>query len=106
MPWDKLGLGRVAHILTVQKAIEENVTSIDAGRGFYDFKLNLGGETLKVILLRITADNLMSRVKAVLITKLSSIIHLLYYRIWFNRISPLLPFKRHHLWELWIRTRI
>ena len=63
-PWDKSGLGRVAHILTVKKAIEENVKVIDAGRGFYDHKLFLGGKILKVFLIRITANGLLSRAKS------------------------------------------
>ncbi len=46
------------------------------------------------------------RLRASLFASLSRLLHLCYYRIWFSRLAPRLPFKRRPLWKLWIRTRL
>jgi CelD/BcsL family acetyltransferase involved in cellulose biosynthesis len=104
--WDKLGLGQIAHTLTVEKAIEESVFEIDAGRGHYDHKLKLGGVEYPVISFIAGKNNLGSIIRIRLFCFFSRLINLLYYRIWFNRIAPKLPLKRRPLWKLWIRTRL
>jgi CelD/BcsL family acetyltransferase involved in cellulose biosynthesis len=105
-PWDNYGLGQMTHVFTVKHAIEEDVKYIDAGRGMYDHKIHLGGQTTNICTMRIVSNKLPSRVKTFIAVIFSKIIHFWYYRIWFNRISPKLSFKRHPLWKIWIQTRI
>lgn len=104
--WDKYGLGQLAHMLTVEKAITEGVSEIDAGRGYYEHKLKLGGQEFSFFSYLIYKNTFGSIVRVYLFTLLSHILNFLYYRVWFNRLASKLPFKRRPLWKLWIRTRL
>jgi CelD/BcsL family acetyltransferase involved in cellulose biosynthesis len=104
--WDKLGLGQMSHIMTVEKAAEEAVCEIDAGRGHYQHKLNLGGKEYPVVSFLVSNRSFRCIVRARLFSLFSGMLHFLYYRVWFNRLAPKLPFKRWPLWKLWVRTRL
>jgi hypothetical protein len=104
--WDKYGLGIIGHIMTVDKAIEEGVTQIDAGRGHDEHKINLGGQEHPVVSFLITRKSLGSIVRIRLFSVISWLLNLLYYRIWFKHLVSCLPIKRQPLWKLWIRTRL
>lgn len=104
--WDKYALGRIGLIKEIEIAIAESVQEIDAGAGHYDYKIKLGGEEHFLYSFLMTRSNPFCRLRAFLFLKLSHILHYFYYRVWFNRLAPKLPFKRKPLWKLWIRTRL
>jgi CelD/BcsL family acetyltransferase involved in cellulose biosynthesis len=104
--WDKYGLGRIGLIKEIEMAITEGVREIEAGAGHYDYKIKLGGEEHPLFTFLLVKKQLFCRCRALLFSKLSNILHFCYYRIWFNRLAPKLPFKRQPLWKLWIRTRL
>lgn len=104
--WDKYSLGSLLHIMRVERAIEEGVNEIEAGRGHYSHKLHLGGKEFPLVSYLISKKSINSIFRTHLFYFFSRILNLLYYRIWFNRLAPKLPFKRKPLWKLWIRTRL
>jgi CelD/BcsL family acetyltransferase involved in cellulose biosynthesis len=103
---DKYGLGQIAHILTVEKAIDEGIREIDTGRGHYNHKLKLGGEEYPVVGYLLCKKSIKSILRVHLLDWFSQMLHFCYYKIWFSRLAPKLPFKRKSLWKLWIRTRL
>jgi len=106
MKWDKYSLGSLLHVMRIESAIEEGVNEIDAGRGHYSHKLHLGGKEIPLAALLISKKSTYSILRTHLFYFCSRMLHLFYYRIWFNRLAPKLPFKRKPLWKLWIRTRL
>jgi len=104
--WNKYGLGRIGLIKEIEMAVDEGVHEIEAGAGHYDYKIKLGGKEYSLYTIMLVRKQLFCRLRAFFFTKFSSLLHFCYYRIWFNRIAPKLPFKRRPLWKLWIRTRL
>ncbi|MBN1816834.1 MAG: GNAT family N-acetyltransferase [Sedimentisphaerales bacterium] len=104
--WDKYGLGQLTHMMTVEKAMEEGIEEIEAGRGHYDHKLKLGGREFPVLSFVIGKRSFFGLLRGRLFCMFADCLHLMYYRIWFNRLAPKLPLKRRPLWKLWIRTRL
>jgi len=104
--WDKYALGRIGLIKEIEMAIAEGVQEIDAGSGHYDYKIKLGGQEHFLYSILLTRKQPFCRLRAFLFLKFSRVLHFFYYRVWFNRLAPKLPFKRKPLWKLWIRTRL
>lgn len=105
-PWDKFGLGRLTHILTVEWAIAEGVRVIEAGRGHYSHKLKLGGRECPAVSAVFGRAGFGGRLKTRLFCRLSKLLTFFYYKLWFSRVAPRLPFRRAPLWRLWIRTQV
>jgi hypothetical protein len=74
-------------------------------RGKYKHKLEMGGEllTMKNIFVRRKGPFVFAKI--CILQALARILDLCYYKIWFLRLAPKLPFKRKALWGLWARTR-
>jgi CelD/BcsL family acetyltransferase involved in cellulose biosynthesis len=104
--WDRLGLGRVGQVKTIERAIAEGAARIDAGPGHYDYKLQLGGTEYPLMSMMIMANRFGSRLRGRSFAALADVLHLLYYRIWFKRLAVRLPLRRRPLWEIWIRSRL
>ena len=104
--WDQFSLGRYLHCTTVERAIAEGATQIDAMRGMYDYKLQLGGTLLKLQSIAILRRGVFSGARVRWARFAARMLHLLYYRIWFGRVAPRVPFLRRPLWRRWIRSRI
>lgn len=103
---DRYSLGQTSHVLTAERLLEEKACEIDSGPGHYPHKLQLGGEERDLVSVLVSADGRRCRLRVSALQLLSRLVHLLYYRIWFNRLAPRLPFPRKPLWKLWIRTRM
>ena len=104
--WDKFALGRIGLIKEIEMAITEGVQEIEGGAGHYDYKIKLGGEEHPLYAFFLVKTQPLCRCRAFLFMKLSELLHFCYYRAWFIRLAPKLPFKRKPLWKLWIRTRL
>jgi CelD/BcsL family acetyltransferase involved in cellulose biosynthesis len=103
---DRFGLGRVGLLQLIETMIEEGMRRIEAGVGHYEYKLRLGGEELMVRSILVVADRYGSAVRARLFLAFSYVLHLVYYRIWFGRIAPHLPWAPRPLWRFWVRLRL
>lgn len=101
----KISIGRVVFSEQVKKALDEGVRCIDSMQGKYEHKLRLGGKLFPVRSICIFPKRLLVLIRVSLFRALARFLHLCYYRIWFCRMAPKLPFKRRSLWKIWIRTR-
>ncbi len=103
--WERYGVGRVAMVERLRRAISDGIRRIEAGPGHYEYKLRLGGMEYPLESVLIAANRPLARIKGRLLRAISRLLNLLYYRIWFNRIAPRLPLPRRPLWKIWVRTR-
>jgi CelD/BcsL family acetyltransferase involved in cellulose biosynthesis len=104
--WDEFGLGTIGLVEKMEMSIKEGRKWIEAGIGHYDYKLNWGGEEYAVRSILVAANRIGPRLRCTLFFRFAALLNLLYYRIWFLRVAPKLPFRRRPLWRLWIRSRI
>ncbi len=101
-----IGPGRIAFCEIIKKAIGEGVQVIDAMRGTYEHKLKLGGKLFAIRGIYLIRKSISSKIKCAILHKISYLIHLGYYKIWYCRIAPKLPIKFGPLWKYWIRTNL
>lgn len=87
-------------------AIDEDVEYIDAMRGKYDYKMRLGGKLFPIRNIYLIASRLLTVIRVSTFWAMARLLNLLYYKIWFCRLAPKLPFKRRPLWKIWIRSRL
>ena len=104
--WDQYSLGRHLHCATVERSIAEGATQIDAMKGMYDYKVQLGGRIVGLQSISIVRRSATASVRVRCTRFLARALHLVYYRIWFNRVVSRFPSLRRPLWRRWIRSRI
>jgi len=100
-----VSIGSILYAEQVKNAIKEGVRCIDMMQGRDEYKLRLGGKIFPVRTIYIFPKKLFVLIRVYLFRALSWLLNFCYYRIWFCRIAPKLPFKRRPLWQIWIRTR-
>jgi hypothetical protein len=86
--------------------MRENIRRVEAGMGHYDYKMQFGGEELKVRSFLITAVRPGAALRARLFLRISDLLHFFYYRVWRLRLASRLPLSRRPLSRTWIRCRI
>jgi len=104
--WDRYGIGRIGVLKIIEQAISEGAGLIEAGTGHYNYMVQLGGieQSLRCVL--IARNRLASRLRTRILFAAAYLVHLLYFRIWFNRLAPMLPLSRRPLWKSWIHLRL
>ena len=103
---DKLRLGRLSLAEMFRVLIDEGVTMVEGGPGHYEYKLRLGATEHVLRRVLIGGPSRGSRLRAGLLLRWAGLLHLIYYRAWFQKIAPRLGLRPRHLWRRWIRTRI
>lgn len=104
--WDRFGIGQISAVRMIKAAIEEGIRTIEAGPGHYPYKLTLGAMECNSQSILITASGSSARWRVSMFECMASVLDKLYYRIYFSRIAPLLPWKPRPLWRLWIRSKL
>lgn len=104
--WNRFGLGRLGLIKMIKWAILKGYKTIEAGAGHYDYKIKSGGVEHNLTTVLIMQNKWIVRQRVRIFSFMSDILNLFYYKKWFLRIAPKLPFKRVPLWKLWIRTHL
>lgn len=104
--WRKWKLGRVAFLKVVQSAVNGGATTLERGRGFYEYKLEEGGRLARLKAITITRPSLRARAGLRLLRFAARVLHIAYYRLWFARIAPRMGVLRGPLWESWIRSKL
>jgi len=99
-----VGVGTTIFAERMKKAIGENVKYVDAMRAKYDHKMRLGGKLFPMRDIYVIHKRINSRLRVRFFRLFSRLLHLAYYKIWFMRIAPKLPFRRRPLWRIWIRA--
>jgi CelD/BcsL family acetyltransferase involved in cellulose biosynthesis len=88
----------------VKRAMSENVRCIDDMRGRYDYKLRLGGKLFPVRDIYVLQKKGLLRIRMLIFRVLCRLLNVCYYKIWFCKLAPRLPFARRPLWDVWVRT--
>jgi CelD/BcsL family acetyltransferase involved in cellulose biosynthesis len=102
--FSKIDIGKLSWSEVVKESIEDGIEDIDFMRGEYDYKLLLGSEYVPISSIYVTPKGKLASNKASLFLALSSVLNLLYYKIWCQRIASRLRRRRKPLWKIWIRT--
>lgn len=105
-PWDQLSLGRLSLMRMIKAAIEEGVEILEAGPGHYPYKARIGATEVNSKAVLFIAPNSNSRFRIKLFGLLARVYDKIYYRIFFSRIAPKLPWMPKPLWRSWIRSRL
>lgn len=102
---DQFSPATVAFLAFAGSAGEIGAEQIELGRGSYEYKRKLGAteESLRRLLLIRTGPS--RGIRTGLSSGISKALHLLYYRLWFNRICPRVGRRPGPLWWPW-RLRI
>lgn len=100
-----VSLGSVVFSEQLKRALKENVDYIDMMPGTDEYKRRLGGESFPIRNMYVFPKKLFVLIRVFLFRAFSCLLNFCYYRMWFCRIAPKLPFKRRSLWKIWIRTR-
>lgn len=100
-----VSLGRLLYSETVRQATAESVGWIDAMRGSYDYKVEMGGEYYPMRLIFLDRRGLGSAVRLGLFRAAARVFNFLYRRIWYYHLAVRLPIhRRKGLWRSWIRA--
>ena len=79
---------------------------IDGLRGFYDYKIRLGGQVLQLQSVAAIHEGNGSRLRARIARCGFRLLDRFYYRLWFCHVAPQLPYLRRPLWSVWLRSRM
>ena len=103
---EKFRLGLIGLVKMIEALIAEGLQTIEGGPGHYDYKTRHGGIELPLGRLVIARAGLLSgwKVRAVLLW--SDLLNMLYYRIWFLKVTTRALGLQRPLWRNWIRTRL
>ena len=103
--WERLSIGQVSSLIQMRTEAENGAKRADLGMGFYEYKKSMGAFTEDLHQIEIGRRQWLSEMRVRLWFKISKLVHLLYYKIWFRRIAPRLNYFSSPLWSFWIRTR-
>ena len=103
--WDKLGLGRLGLAYMLRASIDEGAAVVEGGPGHYEYKVKHGAKEYPIESYLLAASKA-GRLKGNWFALSAFVIDLVYYRLWFLRLHPLLPsWCRGPLSGLWMRRR-
>jgi CelD/BcsL family acetyltransferase involved in cellulose biosynthesis len=100
----KIPTGKVLFSEQLKNAIDEKITYIDSMQAKYEYKLRLGGELLSMRAIYVCRKGILAAPRIFMFRVLSKLLDICYFKIWYCRIAPMLPFKRRPLWRIWIRS--
>ena len=102
--WNRFSLGTTGFFCLAEEAIKEGKARIEGGISHYDYKQKLGGTEYGLELLRVVANRFGSKVRTRLFRWLRAGVQLVYYKVWYARLSPRLPaLLRKPIWSFWLR---
>jgi len=98
--------GRIGFCGLVRHACDRGLTLIDAMRGSYEYKRLLGATSApqqSILALRAGST---SPLRYRMLRTAARALDLAYYRVYFSRLAPKLPWTPGPLWRSWIRSRL
>lgn len=105
--WEQYSLGSTSLVNMLRIAIEEGMKRIEAGLAHFDYKSRLGAKEYPATIIFFTAKGLGSRFRYFVFRSIFSVINILYFKIWYQRLQPRLPRRfQRGIWSLWIRFSI
>ena len=100
-----LSFGKVMFSEFMKRALSEKVRYIDGLVGKYEYKLQLGGQLFQIKNIYIIPRKITSRLRVFLLRLCARLLNVCYYKIWYCRIAPRLPYKKKGLWEVFIKLK-
>jgi hypothetical protein len=101
---NKITFHRTSFGEVLKLANTENVQWIDAMRGSYEYKEQLGGKILPVKNLIVYLSKGGHNVKIHIIVLTIWLLNILYFKIWRRRIMPRIGIRNRHFLDLWVRA--
>ncbi len=102
--WEKLSLGKMGLIQMFKTSIAEGITTIEGGRCHYDYKVQLGGHEFPLHTIMFIRRGLSATLRVRLFRASASLLHLVYYKLFFTRLATKFPILKRSLWPVWIRS--
>ena len=107
--WHRYGLGKIMYSHLIRHAIASGSTVLDDGRGIYEHKLELGGKLYGERSLLAVRRGWNSRLRFWMALRAAYLVHVVYSRIWDDKIRPRLSLKpksRHFHQRNWALAQI
>jgi CelD/BcsL family acetyltransferase involved in cellulose biosynthesis len=104
--FEHISVGRVVFSELVKKVLAEGITMINSMRGKYEYKLRMGGKLVSAHTILISRKGIIAGLRIRAFKSIVWFMHLCYYRVWFSRVAPKLPWRRRPFWNIWIKTNI
>lgn len=104
--WTQYGLGRISVVKMLEQLLADGVCRVEAGMGQYDYKRRLGAQQHNVRSLLFVRNSGTARVRARLVATCAAMLDQAYYKLWYLRLAPHAPRRRHGLAPVWIRSRL
>lgn len=98
--------GRVAACDLAKAAIEQGISVVDMGLGYYPYKMKLGGRLLPLTTITAVRKSSWARLKVAMLRKEALFHELIGYRLWYSRVSVRFPQLRVAMNHRWIRLRM
>lgn len=102
-PWRSFGMGRLLHSLITRESITHGAAAMDDGRGVFEHKLRFGGTLQGERSVAILRKGASCRFRFWLALRAAYLQHVLYCRLWFDRLAPRLG-RRRPLRHAYIRS--
>jgi hypothetical protein len=90
--WDRFRLGATGAIAFIRSTIEDGIKRIEGGLSHYEYKTRLGAIESSASVLRLSARRPSSMSKYYICIALQKLYANFYYKLWYSRIQPKLPF--------------
>ena len=102
----RIDFHRIAFGEKINHAISDKVKWIDAMRGYYEYKLVMGGILEPVHSIIVYSKKGISNIKYQIFKKLAWTLNVIYMKIWRRRIVPRLRMRPKPLLNIWIKTNM
>lgn len=100
----RIDFHRIAFGEKINHAISDKVKSIDALRGYYEYKLVMGGKLEPVHSIIVYSKKGLSSIKYQIFKRSSWLLNVIYFKIWRRRLVPRLRMRPKSLLKIWIKT--
>lgn len=104
--WDRFSPGRLVHLTAVRHAIDAGARQIDDMQGRYRYKMRLGGRLAPFLCISVLRRGQYRHARVKVLRSVAALLNVAYYRVWFSRLSPRMPYLNRPLWDAWIRSRL
>ncbi len=107
--WKEYSLGRIMHCCLIREAIAHGSSVLEDGHGVFEYKLRLGGKLYGGRSLVAVRRGWSTRLRFWMALRTAYLIHVLYSRIWGDKIRPRLGIKskaRHFHQRNWVLAQL
>lgn len=104
--YPRIDFHRIAFGEKINHAICDKVEWIDALRGYYEYKLVMGGQLKPVHSVIVNPDNGVSNFRYQYFKRSAWLLNVIYMKIWRRRLVPRLRMRPKSLLKIWIKTNM